>query len=323
VKLLQPLTKIDQSILAKTTLGDLTRSLGLSWIWEQYAYDAEVNTLRADIALKAFLDGEMKDNEGFMIVREGFGELIRRMREEVEKAGVEILLGEQVVAVRPSGPEIDVIKTEGSASHVSRDAFKKSKITTMNARKIIFATHALGLADIEGFKSWPLLRYVVMRPLVRIYAAFPVAVGGAPWFAGIGKIVTMNPIRNFIPINAEAGTAMISYTDGEWAEPFLNMVDKGKGSQEKLEGVVMHHLRRLFPDRSIPDPDLFKVYGWSEGCTYWLPGEYDPAGVSRQALMPFPDVYVCGESFSMRQAWIEGSLEHAGQLWKLLDTPYK
>jgi hypothetical protein len=29
-----------------------------------------------------------------------------------------------------------------------------------------------------------------------------------------------------------------------------------------------------------------------------------------------PDVYCCGESFSTRQAWMEGALEHADLLLK-------
>jgi hypothetical protein len=44
--------------------------------------------------------------------------------------------------------------------------------------------------------------------------------------------------------------------------------------------------------------------------------------VSLEAFRPFPQmpgVHVCGESFSMRQAWIEGALEHAGALAKILE----
>jgi hypothetical protein len=30
----------------------------------------------------------------------------------------------------------------------------------------------------------------------------------------------------------------------------------------------------------------------------------------------FPDVYLCGESYSMHQAWIEGALQHAEDMLK-------
>jgi hypothetical protein len=323
VKVLEPLKGLEPSVLARSTLGEITKKLGLERIWDQYPYQSEVDTLRADLALKGFLEGEMKDNEGFMIVQEGFGELIRRIREEVEGKGVEILTGKQVVAVRPGAPEIDVIDTKGTASEVARLRGKgKGAVETMKAGKIIFATHALGLADIDGFRGWPVLDYVKMRPLVRVYAAFPLvgSLPALPWFAGIGKLVTSaSPIRYFIPVNEKAGTVMISYTDGDWAEPFVAAVDRrGKKGEDAMRGLLMRELRRLFPDRTIPEPDLFKVYAWTDGCTYWLPGDYDPAAVSQQAMQPFPNVYVCGESFSMRQAWIEGALEHAAALKALL-----
>ena len=110
---------------------------------------------------------------------------------------------------------------------------------------------------------------------------------------------------------------MISYTDGRDAEKFLKMGDTGHG-QEAVD-IVMRDLRELFPDRNIPDPEMWRVHGWSEGCTYWVPGDYDPFAESRAAHTShgIPGVYVVGESFSMRQAWIEGALEHVEQLWLL------
>jgi hypothetical protein len=48
--------------------------------------------------------------------------------------------------------------------------------------------------------------------------------------------------------------------------------------------------------------------------TYWLPGDYDPNDLSKKAICPLkehPKWFVIGESYSMRQGWIEGGLEHA------------
>jgi hypothetical protein len=67
-----------------------------------------------------------------------------------------------------------------------------------------------------------------------------------------------------------------------------------------------------------------KAYEWSDGCSYWLPGDYDPATESAAALQPFPktapNLHICGESFSMNQAWMEGSLEHAAALLALIKS---
>lgn len=107
---------------------------------------------------------------------------------------------------------------------------------------------------------------------------------------------------------------MLSYTDGKDARQVLKMLDKY--GDEKTGDLLVAQARRCFPDRTIPDPLFFKAHPWTSGCTYWLPGDYDPAILSKEALQPFPDwrLFCCGESFSLRQAWMEGALEHADLL---------
>lgn len=115
---------------------------------------------------------------------------------------------------------------------------------------------------------------------------------------------------------------MISYTDGKDARQLMRILDKY--GEKSLEQFLIKQLRMLFPDRNIPDPLFFKAHPWTSGCTYWLPGAYDPKELSEKALHPFPrampGVFVCGESFSLRQAWMEGALEHAD---RLIDTYFR
>jgi hypothetical protein len=110
---------------------------------------------------------------------------------------------------------------------------------------------------------------------------------------------------------------MLSYTDGSDARHVLNLLERY--GEEKTGDILVETARKAFPTKTIPDPLFFKAHPWTSGCTYWLPGSYDPEEESKQALKPFPDVnlYCCGESLSMRQAWVEGALEHADML---LDT---
>jgi len=68
----------------------------------------------------------------------------------------------------------------------------------------------------------------------------------------------------------------------------------------------------------IPNPTFIKAHPWTWGTTYWLPGSYDMKKESMKALCVAPNIYVCGESYSMRQSWIEGALEHSEELLKVL-----
>jgi hypothetical protein len=302
-KLLSALETLSTTDLANNTLLDLTSRIwgevAAERFWIQYPYVSEVRTLRADLALVAFKK-EMAGNAGFSVCVEGFGEVARRLGKFLRGMGARIYLGHEVLGVGEG---------EVRCRH-------DGQVVAHKAKKIIAAVHSEGLKRVRGFAGWDLLRKVAMRPLVRIYAVFPL-VDDRPWFAGLGKIVTSTITRYFIPINEKIGSAMISYTDGKDAQRFLALGDEGKGQVAVNE--VVADLRRLFPDRVVPEPLMWRVHGWTDGCSYWLPGEYDPLAESRAAHTShgIPGVYVVGESFCMRQAWIEGALEHVEQLWRL------
>ena len=104
---------------------------------------------------------------------------------------------------------------------------------------------------------------------------------------------------------------MISYTDSDDARPWFKVLEQ-KG-EKGLGKEIMKEVRHLFPMIKIPDPLVFKSYDWHTGCTYWLPGTYNPQDLSKKIMKPFLtyNIYVCGESYSMRQAWVEGALEHS------------
>jgi hypothetical protein len=161
----------------------------------------------------------------------------------------------------------------------------------------------------------PVLKHLEMTPLLRMYAIFPTK-GGVSWFSGLNKVVTNSHIRYIIPINAQRGIVMISYTDGNDAKWWIN---KNKGlTDKKVEELVMSEIRTLFPDRSIPDPIFFKQHPWVSGCTYWLPGNYNVEDESKKSLHPLPSkiphLFMCGESFAVDQCWIESALDQADKL---------
>jgi len=150
-----------------------------------------------------------------------------------------------------------------------------------------------------------------MKPLLRTYGIFP-TINGKPWFHGVKTTVTDSPLRFIIPINPKQGTLMTSYTDAEDTREYMKLLDKSPAALEKR---IMRDTRELFPELDIPNPLFFKAHPWYDGCTYWTPGNYDPQEESDTVMHPMPHrfqgLYICGESFSMRQAWMEGALEHA------------
>jgi monoamine oxidase len=126
--------------------------------------------------------------------------------------------------------------------------------------------------------------------------------------------------RYILPIDAKKGVIMISYTDADDSKTYSKL--QTTGGDKVLEATIMADVRTLFPDRKIPKPTFFRSHPWSIGATYWLPGSYSPAKESESACHPLPrvlpGVFLCGESWSLRQAWVEGALEHTQQCFQKL-----
>jgi hypothetical protein len=282
----------DEDILKKHTLSEVLdlvvgREKRVEFLRE-FGYNSEVDTLRADIALDVFKE-EMGSREGFGVCKEGLSALVDGMVADFKHGGGIIETGARVV---------DLAVDENTV--ILKDSSK------MAAKKgIILALHYDALLELPAIRGWELLKRVTMRPLLRVYAIFK----GSP-FKGVPRFVTDSRIRYFIPMGESV--AMISYTDGAYAE---KLMDKG---EVELRDLIMEDLRRLLGKDSLPDPMFFKAHPWKSGCSYWLPGDYDVEKASIAAHTPFPGkpIWICGESFSLRQAWMEGALEHAESLLK-------
>lgn len=266
----------------------------------QFPYRAEVDTLRADIGLLSF-DDEMGTYSGYVGVQEGLSALIQCMKKEFENLGGSVFQGHSVVNIETSGA-VNLVQTKTESGDI-----------LWQAPTVICALHRDALEEIPLFKDWNLLQKLKMEPLVRTYAVFPTEKGKS-WFSDIPKVTSAGPVRFFIPINPSCGTVMLSYTDGGDARKILKLLEKR--GEEKTGEFLVDQVRTMFPDKEIPDPLFFKSHPWTSGCTYWLPGDYDPYNESKGALKPFQNksIYCCGESFSTRQAWMEGALEHADLL---------
>ncbi len=300
------ISQLPEDYLATHTLRDVLETLlgkeKANALLLQFPYRAEVDTLRADMGLESFQD-EMGTYSGYVVVQEGLSALISGMRKEFESLGGTIFLGQTVQDIESSGPML-LVKTKTDAGDV-----------LWETSKVICALHRDAYKEIPFFTSWKTLDLVKMEPLVRTYAVFPTE-NGTSWFADLPKVASAGPVRFFIPMNPACGTVMLSYTDGSDARNILKLLEKQ--GEEKTGEFLLDQVRLMFPEKTIPDFLFFKSHPWTSGCTYWLPGHYDPYEESKKALKPFPsvNVFCCGESFSTRQAWMEGALEHTDLLLK-------
>ncbi len=300
--------------LQMQTLADVCRRVmgpnECRTFFEQFPYHTEVHRLRADIALETFR-GVMAHDKGFCVVKGGFAQLISALGADVRRRGGTIWLGAGLTGWKRSGGEI------AATVKLTRSGGEPPRQVPIYPKRMILALHAGALATFPQTRNWAPLRHLGVAKLLRIYAVFPqqrLCDGKhGPWFAGMSKTGTPGPLRYVIPISEEAGTIMISYTDGADTAPFWEEAEatyKDPHRTGVLTRHIMREVRRLF-GASVPNPLFLKAHPWTVGSTYWKPGRYDIDAVIAESRQLEDSVYVIGESFSRDQAWIEGALESA------------
>ena len=295
---IQPLTSLGPDTLGNHTLYQLLTKIHGQSLTRSFAslfpYWSELHTLRADLAIQSF-QAEFGSKASFVVCAEGLQTIAKKMAADFVDLGGNIKFNTTVTAVRDG-----TVFVKGGAS--------------LTASRIVLALHADALRALSPVKI-PALRHLKMEPLVRMYAVFP---GNPVWYKDLPKLVTPGPLRYVIPVK---NAIMISYTDGADAAYWIK---KPKGVAQRE---VMAAIRALLPTHTIPDPLEFHIYPWPSGCTYWLPGSYDPAQMIRESLQlgggpqagpSHGGLYACGESLSLKQAWMEGALDSADDLLRIL-----
>ena len=82
---------------------------------------------------------------------------------------------------------------------------------------------------------------------------------------------------------------------------------------------VFKSLSIVLPDENISNKPLYvRNYYWEQGASYW---ELNIDSEKYMKLINKPtklNLYICGDSFSSRQAWIEGALESSNKVFNII-----
>ena len=193
----------------------------------------------------------------------------------------------------------DVVYNENTSSYqIIYNSTHKSY-----TKKIIFCLPQPALLKIKFLKNIHCLlqNSITCKPLCRVYAIFKKE---DIWFHDLKqKIVTNNKLRYIIPINASKGIIMISYTDDLYTDYWTNI----KYSQRLLKTSIVKLVNETF-NIKINEPHKVIVCDWSCGVAYWNKN-IDSNQVSKFLCNPLPNIYICGENYSLQQSWVEGALE--------------
>ncbi len=256
---------------------------------EAFGYDSEFMVLNADASLSMFKKDLFKDDTDYYVFKDGLSTIVNTMVNNIKTySNVTLKLSEGLEKIEDS--------------YISTD-----KQNRLYYDKLILTIPQEHLVKLEYLKDVKNLDSVQGIELLRIYFKYPVK-NCKPWFKDIKRTTTDNYIRHIIPVNYEQGLIMISYTDGYPVSLLNTLYQRG---EKVLVEAIHKEIKDIFGiKKEIPYPDAVHFHLWENGCHFWKTGS-DMNKIHDELLKPISgkELYLCGESFSKKQAWIEGSLE--------------
>jgi len=265
-----------------------------------FGYNSEFDSLNAYDALRC-IKGDFNGNKFYYVIKGGLSQLCEKMASDIIANGSKIKVGTYVT-------EVNKIKN----SFIVSDSTARKWL----GLKIVFAVKPHQLKSFSILKSvHHYLQNINRIPLIRIYAKYNVGKNGV-WFKGMNRTTTNSFLRHIIPMDETTGLIMISYVDDKDTRVYL------KNNQLLDTAVIKNKIHQevcaLFPQKSIPKPTYFKCHLWTEGVHFWKKNA-DSKKIFKKILHPAKNIFICGEGFSLNQAWIEGALDTSDKVVDLIN----
>ena len=204
--------------------------------------------------------------------------------------------------------------TEKNLGFEFKFIYEKNKNKLEKCNSLILACDGENLKKMKPLKRLglsELINSVKCEPLYRMYAVYKEC-----WFKDMPKIVTNENIQYIIPIDYNSGLIMISYTDGAYSKKWKKILDNDDKNYSKQKKELKRQLNLIFPDLKIEDPTHIYNHYWNHGACYWKPG-VNSDKLKPKILKPTKhNLFICGDSYSSRQAWMEGALDTSNEVLK-------
>ena len=261
-------------ILSANDVELLKISLGyLGEMYDMNAYNGLL-TLRKDF--------DIRNNE-FFVLRDGIQILCDVLYKYIVNAGVSVKFSSI----------LEDVKDDKKTIRVNGNIYNYSKLYLTLKRGDYMKIHY--------FKKYDYLFNTVSDGhLLRIFAQYKDV-----WFKDMPKILTQNKLQFIIPIDYNSGLIQISYSDRYNAD-FWNAFKSDKEVKKYLTKI----LNEMFPEKNIKEPEWITMHYWGSGDHMWNVGVNTKNIQDKIDELFIPkDIYILGETYSERQAWIEGAIE--------------
>lgn len=272
-----------------------------NFLENMYPYYSEIVLVNAKLAIQVFKK-DLGHNKTYYVLGGGLSQITDNLTREFKSMGGILRLNTSLNSFTKTVDNFQLQLEKSDGSHVK-----------CNCEKLILGVPGNVLKELEYMK----MKYsneldsLECQPLLRIYNMYPKSEDtGKVWFQDIPRTITDSKIKYIIPINYDEGSIMISYTDGPNAN-YWNAVH-----DSELNTKLHSEVDKLYPEiGSIPKAVFSKKYYWSTGACYFKKG-FDYKVIQNKMINPESNLFLCGDSFSDNQAWMEGALQTSEKLLK-------
>lgn len=316
-KFQNPSKKIKEYLISKNILEVCKDVLGkdeAEFLSNIYPYYSELNILNAYDALLEF-QHDLNENLQFYCLEGGLSQVTKNLFNDCKKLGCEFKMRTKFLNASfderrhifkntclNSDYEKFVIESKNLILCIDGKSFKKINLSNFN-KYMNTKPNNITMKDLQNSIS--------VQPLLRTYVKYKKGRKGA-WTQNLTKISTDDKIKFIIPITDNL--VMISYTDGKYAKYWQS---KNMNSTQLEE--LNKSLHKLFPDIEISENPIFlKNYYWDQGASYWTKNIDSEKFIKLISKPTNLNLFICGDSFSHRQAWIEGALETSNNVYNLI-----
>ena len=285
------LTQITFGQLADQALGATKAKLLIN----SFGYDAEFLVANAYASIQIFKE-DFNPDTPYYCCTEGLSELVKRLSAYLLQNQVKIYTQWTVQDVLYANNTFKV-KFYGHRS--------------IKTTHLILALPSTYLQTFSLFtpQQQAFLDTVQPIPVHRIYAKETRTLPSAAH-----RTTTDLPLRQYIPIYPDKGIAMVSYSDLSHADYWKTYADQGI---KKLNTQLQIQLKQLFPKDPPAKFEWVLSFYWKEGVHSWKAG-VQPKQIRKSLKSFYPGLAIVGESYSLRQGWIEGALETVDDALPLL-----
>lgn len=177
-------------------------------------------------------------------------------------------------------------------------------------KKVIVATTIDSVIKMLPKEFYPIYKQIHGQPFLRVYGKFSKkSTDIMSEFAKSHVLVVPGPLQKIIPMNAEKGIYMISYSDNKRAVSLKRYLKNTATNREHFCRLLE---KALSLDKgSLELQSILSCY-FDIGTHYYEPLSstfHNRKEFIKTAQQPYPNMLVVGEMVSMNQGWVEGALD--------------